>query len=223
MMKSAFSILRKKLAYLRIRNPAYHFIHIPKNAGSSVRRVMQQRGDVSLTAPYHYRYIDVVDRYGADLRYFAVVRNPWSRTASRYSFAIQNRDKWPASDPRRQYLATASFADFVRDQKMLSPRNPEKPWMSPFGSWLNQLDWIVDRHGKVSCDCLRLGHLDEDLSAYFGENISIPRKNVTKSSTDYRSMYTDNLIEIVAKTFERDIEYFGFSFESDATRKVIIG
>ena len=61
------------------------------------------------------------------------------------------------------------------------------------------------------------------MSAFFGEKIVLPRKNVTTSSADYRSMYTDELIDIVAKTFKRDIEYFGFSFESDATQNVTMG
>jgi hypothetical protein len=36
-------------------------------------------------------------------------------------------------------------------------------------------------------------------------------------------MYTDELAEIVAKTFQADIDYFGFTFEGTATRNTFAG
>ena len=79
----------------------FHFIHIPKNAGESVRDALLLQQDVSLSEPYHYRYVDIADRVGRHLKFFAVIRNPWSRTASRYHFARQNAAHWPTNDPRR--------------------------------------------------------------------------------------------------------------------------
>jgi hypothetical protein len=118
----------------------YHFIHIPKNAGQSVRDALYLQGDVSLSNPYHYRYIDIADQAGRHLKYFAVVRNPWSRTASRFYFGKQNAERWPENDPRRQFIATATFADFVRERRFLPiPEHPGQPWMGPLSSWFNQL------------------------------------------------------------------------------------
>ena len=146
----------------------YHFIHIPKNGGNSVRALLKRRRDVSVSKPYHYRYVDIADKVGRDLQFFCIVRNPWSRTASRYKFAKQNAASWPEDDARRQYIATATFEDYVRDQKqLLIPRHPERPWMGPMNSWFNHLEWISDENKDVVCDCLRLEHIDDDLSDYF--------------------------------------------------------
>ncbi len=41
---------------------------------------------------------------------------------------------------------------------------------------------------------------------------------MTQSRYDYRSMYTDELAEIVARLFRDDIDYFGFTFDGPATR-----
>jgi len=221
-MKKFLLQARNNLRQARLSDPKYHFIHIPKNAGNAVRRAAEKRGDVSLSVPYHYRYVDVVRDVGTDLKYFCVIRNPWSRTASRYQFGLQNAEKWPQNDPRRSYMATATFEDFVKDQKRLSPQHPDQPWMSPFGSWFNQLEWIADEGGNVMCDCLRLGHLENDLSDYFGERISAAKKNATKRDFDYKTMYTDELKEIIHETFKQDIEYFGFGFEGDATRNIAV-
>lgn len=203
------------------RRAHFHFIHIPKNAGQSVRDALCLQKDVSLSEPYHYRYVDIVDAAGRGLKYFAVIRNPWSRTASRYQFARQNAANWPTDDPRRLFIENASFDDFVRQQKILPiPEHPGQPWMGPLNSWFNQFEWIRDERGTVACDCLRMENLDDDLPAYLGRPIDLRRRNVTQNRYDYRSMYTDNLADIVARTFQDDIEYFGFDFASPATRNI---
>jgi hypothetical protein len=210
------SIRRFRYDPLRAR---FHFIHIPKNAGQSVRDALLLQRDVSLSEPYHYRYVDIADRVGRHLQFFAVIRNPWSRTASRYHFARQNAAHWPANDPRRLFIAGASFEDYVRQRPILPiPEHPGQPWMGPLSSWFNQLDWIRDERGHVACDCLRMEMLDSDLDAYLGRSLRLRRRNVTQERYDYRSMYTDELAEIVARLFRDDIEHFGFEFEKPAAR-----
>jgi len=205
----------------RPENYKYHFIHIPKNGGNSVRAALKKRGDVSLSRPFHYRYVDIADRVGRNLQFFCIVRNPWRRTASRFIFAKQNARNWPADDPRKLYIEKATFEDFVNERKVFDiPEHPGQPWMGPMNSWLNQLEWIRNEENEVVCDCLRLEYLSDDINAYFRDSIVIPRKNVTREHYDYRKMYTDELIEIVARTFAEDIEYFGFSFESTASRNI---
>lgn len=217
------SLVRKVVRKLRFRekHARYHFIHIPKNAGQTVREVLYLQPDVSLSEPYHFRYIDVVETLGCHLKYFAVVRNPWSRTASRYHFGKQNARLWPSDDPRRVYIQNATFSDFVRDRPILPiPGYVGQPWMGPLSSWLNQLEWIRDASGAVACDCLRMEHLEDDLQGYLNRSIRFVRRNTTQISYDYRKMYTHELADIVGTFFKDDIDYFGFTFESAATRNV---
>ncbi len=210
-----------RAVWVHRRFAKHHFIHIPKNAGEAVRDALFLRRDVSLSSPYHYRYVDIADRVGRDLRFFAIIRNPWSRTASRYHFAHQNAAQWSADDPRRRFIEKASFADFVRQQEILPiPEHPNQPWMGPLSSWFNQLEWIRDERGRVACHCLRMENLNEDLDLYFGERIALRSRNVTQAKYDYRSMYTDELADIVGTTFRDDIEHFGFRFDASAARNV---
>ena len=85
-------------------------------------------------------------------------------------------------------------------------------------SWFNQLDWITDENQIVRCDCLRLEKLENDLETYFGEPVKVQRENKSKQRYSYRDMYTEKLIEIIAETFQPDIEHFGFTFDGPATR-----
>jgi hypothetical protein len=221
----ATSLLKRSLRTLRIgrRAPSFHFIHIPKNAGESVRAALDREADISVSSPYHYRYVDIAQRLGPQVRCFAVIRNPWSRTASRYHFGKQNATRWPEDDPRRRYIVNATFADFVNDRRILPiPEHPNQPWMGPLSSWLDQLEWLCDANGNVACDCLRLEHLQEDLEGYLSRRLSLPNRNVTKARFDYRTMYTDELAEKVATYFERDIQYFGFEFNGPATRNYFV-
>jgi hypothetical protein len=205
----------------RARRPSHHLIHIPKNAGMALRQALAYR--VSLSEPYHYRYIDIVDRFGRGLKYFAIVRNPWSRTVSRYLYARQRCETWPADDPRRAYMSTATFSDFVRDARVFEiPAHPGMPWMGPTTSWYDQLEWMRDERGRVMCDALRFEHLEDDLSTYFGQQIRVPEKNRTRQSMDYRRLYTDDLAQCVASRFARDIEHFGFTFDGPATKGIAI-
>ena len=92
--------------------------------------------------------------------------------------------------------------------------------MGPLSSWFNQLDWIRDERGTVVCDCLRMENLEEDLQSFLARRMELKRRNVTREQYDYRSMYTDELADIVARLFHDDIQYFGFSFGGPATRNI---
>ena len=197
------------------RRKTHHFIHIPKNGGRSVRVALAMRR-VALELPPHSRYIELETR--SDRKYFCVIRNPWRRTASRYLYTKVNSEEWPDDDPRKHYIMQASFDDYVREQAEFAvPRHPDRTW--PLSLWINQLEWITDQHGNVAGDCLRLESIDEDISAYFGRQISVPYwKSMRTGIYDYRTLYTPETIQIVADTFAKDIEYFGFDFEGQATR-----
>lgn len=206
------------------RRARFHFIHIPKNAGQAVRDALVLQRDVSMSDPYHYRYVDIADRVGRHLRFFAVVRNPWSWVASRYRYARRSSGKWSTDDPRRSYIEGATFADFVRDRRVLPiPDHPGQPWMGPLTAWFSQLSWLQDERGEVACDCLRLERLEEDLPAYLDRRIDLRRRNATGGGDDYRSMYTDQLAESVGRLFRDDIEHFGFTFDGPATRNTFQG
>ncbi len=204
------------------RKHRYHFIHIPKNGGVSVRRALELNGDVSLSRPYHYRYVDIVNSVGRDLSYFAIVRNPWRRTASRFMFGKQNAQLWSVDDPRRIYIENATFEQYVKEQEILPiPEHPKQPWMGPLSCWFDQLEWIRDEEGSVACECLRLESLQDDLAVFFDRDVAVPKRNVTVEKYDASSLYTKELIQIVADLFHEDIEYFDFDFDSGARKNTV--
>ena len=92
-------------------NKKFIFIHIPKNAGMTIRgnkeftkycfyvkpnmirgyktfkTVMQSYNERDTKEVYHARWRDVIESYTSAFKAFAIVRNPWGKVVSRYLFA----------------------------------------------------------------------------------------------------------------------------------------
>ena len=209
--------IRKLIRSLPFNTYLYHFIHIPKNGGISIRDALVRHRDVSLSDPLHARYRDVVGKAG-NLRYFCIVRNPWERVVSRFFYARQSAENWPDDDPRKAYFLGASFATFVSDHRNLeTPAHPGEPWLGPHGSWFNQLFWISDDSGAVRCDCIDIRTMTTDLSAYLGRTLQLGHRNISKRPR-YLDVYEPWSRDLVGELYADDIEYFGFSFEGGPTK-----
>jgi len=144
---------------------------------------------------------------------FAVVRNPWSRTASRYLFAkkiIEVEKKEPSA-----YADVSSFEAFLEERHIWGGK--QYYWHRAIRGWFPQLDHVVDDNGKIMCDVLRLEHLDEELCAYFRIPGMSKRRNVTAMG-EWKHLYTPKIIQTVADWYKDDIDKFGFDFDSTATK-----
>jgi hypothetical protein len=63
--------------------------------------------------------------------------------------------------------------------------------------------------------------LDRDLremAQYFGLGLRTGKSQREGLRTDYRSYYTDALADIVSKTWRREIDLFGFTFDEPQSR-----
>lgn len=216
----------------------YLFVHIPKNAGVTIRHSRELRGRIVpvekhflADADYarrlaqtmrdngehhgipHARLRDVSPRVRANLRAFAVVRNPWARIVSRFRFGIQAMKSGAAP---HGYIPS-DFEGFLDDRHIWGGR--EFYWHRAVRGWFPQVDYITDENGARPVDILRAEHLDDEATRYFGLREPLGRRNVSnRASADYRSFYTPRTSQIVADWYAADIETFGFDFDTPATR-----
>jgi hypothetical protein len=155
------------------------------------------------TLPLHKRAFWGEKRFQAYFK-FGFVRNPWDRVVSLYlrQEGIQVRH-------------SVSFEDFVRTLRYSSATCIHP---SPH---VNQMDWLVDPSGNIIVDyigrfeslqydweviCRAIG-LDPQLS------LSTAKKNLIKQS-HYSHFYNEETRDIVGRRFKRDIEFFGYKYES---------
>ncbi|PTW61456.1 hypothetical protein C8N35_102166 [Breoghania corrubedonensis] len=234
--------IRNRLAYVAtvtgLRSRKHFFIHIPKNGGMSVRKASQLEGRILLANRKHLRstaygnaLFETMKRDGlapgfehARLRDvnvyvrkantpFAVVRNPWSRTVSRFTFGQQQLPP----DEQKDAYTVARFEAFLEERHIWGDR--DFYWHRAIRGWYPQHDYVVDESGAIAVDILRQERLSADLVRYFGLENEIDRRNVSEGpKKDYRSYYTDRTIQIIADWYAKDIETFGFDFDTTATR-----
>lgn len=210
------------------------FIHIPKNGGMSIRRAPQLEGRL-LTATrkrlistqyanevsaiikkggtHHARLIDIDRSVRRASIPFAVVRNPWSRVFSRFTFGLQGDQG--GSEVRD--ISAADFERFVDERHEYG----DKPyfWHKAIRGWYPQADYVLDEKGDVGADVLRFEKLQEDFQTYFkAEEPLRPRNRTKRKKVCYKNFYSDKLIQDVADWYSRDIELFGFDFEGGARK-----
>jgi len=228
-------------------NPKSHklFIHIPKNAGMTIRRNTELRKKIILCSPNihkdkqytsglekkmkktgdhpgheHARWRDINKRITNDFQSFAVVRNPWSRVVSRYFFAKKVIEVEKDSNVYGQtdYADVSSFAAFLEERHKWG--NEEYMWHRAVRGWYNAYDHVCnDEEDKVMCDILRFENYDEDIKSYFKVSFNPKPRNITNLYTGkYQEMYDDKQIQIIADWYAKDIDQWGFDFDTGATK-----
>ena len=97
--------------------------------------------------------------------------------------------------------------------------------------WYPAFDHVSDEKGeKVKCDILRFEHYNEDTKLYLGLLQNPNPRNVTRVvpndyghtgyGRSYKDIYTKEkeTVQIVADWYKKDIDYWGFDFDTPATR-----
>lgn len=211
------------------------FIAIPKTGSSSIRSYIRGEGAYLLpqehlnfresrdaltaylirtklgknwTFPSHEQpsYEEIMalrDNTISHLIKFSVVRNPWARTVSLYyrSEGIKLNN-------------SISFDEFVEGMHYASDTcvNPSRHH--------NQIDWLLDEDGKIAVDFVykleqvgsRIDELNENLQGRCTLGDARLNVNPASKSERYRDIFSEKSKKRIASLFEKDIDYFGYSF-----------
>lgn len=226
------------------------FVHIPKNGGMTIRKAPPLKGRIITANAGNHRspeYTDELHRVMAaagehhgdeharwrdfredlrrDHRAFAIVRNPWSRVVSRFTFALH------ASRQGSHVLPKGwDFGRFL-DERFEYGGRPFY-WHRAIHGWFPQVDYVTDEAGNLRCDVLRFEHYAHDVGRYFKMPVQFPVRNVSNGieqgntvvgRVDYRTFYRPRQHDMVAEWYAEDINFFGFDFDSAAKRNVTYG
>jgi hypothetical protein len=223
----------------------YHFIHIPKNGGMTIRR-SQLMGNIATSTPgshispeytkalheqmakyyehhgnEHARWRDL-NKEAQGRKCFAIVRNPWSKVVSRYTFLMSMFNPSHGSYNKMVNHPTyepKSFEEFLEERHVWGDK--EFFWHRAIRGWYCQVDHVSDFDGNIKCDILRLENLNEDVNKYFNTNINLRSRNVSNvDKKDYRDFYTPETKKIIEDWYADDIETFGFTFDGPATKNI---
>lgn len=203
----------------------FAFIHIPKNAGTAIRRVLnwpsfddidrkhRKRRDPALANHFPiWRIEELLEETGIGIpldHTFMVVRNPWERMVSLYRHRMRKLDLWYEGKPRNTEEDKAVAREGFVPWLLNTPSEGDKVLTRT-----PQMDWGRDREGNVAVHTiLRFETLDEDWPDFCRSvglpNKPLPQVNVGRTD-DWKSEYTQEAVDHVAEHFKDDIERFGY-------------
>lgn len=208
------------------------FIHIPKNAGTSLWGILPGKRDSSLYK--HIEYKELVNKIPKIQTFnkLAIVRNPWDRIYSLYSHIVTTHPKiinhyqsnidnlhkpyhkqflkWHKEvyNEAMQY----GFNDWVMNCNMIWLHDPSKKSLIT----KPQYEWINDKQNNIAVDIIiKFEEIHTLLKRLNKINIQcndIPLLNSSIRMKNYRSVYNREARKFVAEKFSIDIETWKYKF-----------
>ena len=187
------------------------FIHIPKNAGTSIIQHFKLKHGHFLPAQSR-KLID--SRHDKRPKVIAVVRNPWDRLVSCYEYFRMDKSYWHSNDKSTRYgkhplhdrvkkMNFVEFVDFVYQNRTT---------LGKLGTELRpQRYWISYQKSIMTTELVRYESLESDLSRVLKTQVQIPKLNPSRRR-DYRTYYNQDLVKKVAEIYASDIALTGYKF-----------
>ncbi|MFA5549773.1 MAG: sulfotransferase family 2 domain-containing protein [Porticoccaceae bacterium] len=198
------------------------FIHIPKCAGTSIIEAMREVDEQVIHG--HNKWSHYQDRIteGSGPQSFAIIRNPWDRAFSCYSYAIKRESYWHGKNkrwgihPDYMLLVNRSFKDAVRilyeNRHLLDLPEQKRPHFH--FNWSYQYPYVYDDDGILKIKKLyRYENINEAIS-WLEENygLKVRKLNTSTDGADYRREYDSEAADMIAAIYGKDVEMFDFSF-----------
>lgn len=173
------------------------FIHIPKNAGTSINEILE-------IPPEHrgHNYPKELERRKCIS--FCIIRNPWDRMVSLYRFRKKKgHDKIIFKE--KDY----SFKEWLFNQNVSQIAGKME--------WENQVNIICDKNSKLLVDyVLKYENLVEEWKNFgdlLGLSFSkIPHFNSSGEKKDYKEYYDSETRSFISKKFIKDIQMLDYEF-----------
>lgn len=206
------------------------FIHIPKTGGASIEHIIwpskKDKTELNLwmgfTSKYSNKYQtgglqhllasqvkkEVGDNTFDNYFKFTIVRNPWDKAISQYTYMKKREDL-------RSFIGMKKDDCFKKYLSLISTKNHVQ--------WENQSKFILDMNQNIMVDYIgRFETFEHDVyeilhkikmrSNILGiKIIKIPHRNKSDRS-HYREYYDRESQEIVNYLYKQDIELFDYSF-----------
>lgn len=162
------------------------FIHIPKNAGTSVHSYFNTPIESILPDKTWKEYSSFFNEYWEEYTKFSIVRNPYCRFKSFYKYLKIGKD-------------INHFAKIVKGKK--DRMYITKP----------QYHYICNEANDIVVDkIIRYENLEDDLKKIGIKNF--PRVNESKKISEERMIMNENTINLIHSIYKKDFEILNYDF-----------
>ena len=193
------------------------FIHIPKNAGTSIIEAMIEKDNTVKHGHYNWRLYS-----GSNPKYsFSIVRNPWDRVYSCYRYAKMEKSFWHGkgskwgTHPDYKICNQFNFKDIIKmlynNRALLDLPEDKRPLFHY--NWSYQYNFIYNGNRVETKNIFRYENMSK-VEKYLEDNfqINLPKLNVSRGKNNYTEQYDDEMIDLVSKIYSKDIELFDYTF-----------
>ena len=167
------------------------FIHIPKNAGTSIEALFANSSFI--VQPYKHaniheikkKFPKVYDSY----RKFTIIRNPYDKMVSWYFYLKKQMDV---------DYDVLEFSEWVKEPSKLWHANDPAYFLDP------QHTWVDDTVALIKYE-----NLDAELNQFFGKEINLPVTN--KSDHNHFSDYYDeDSSNVIYNRYKEDFKKYNY-------------
>lgn len=196
------------------------FIHLPKNAGTSISQWIEQNTNYEYDGQRH-QHISGLPLDWQD-NTFCVVRNPYQRAVSWYYFVQQMLDK--------KLIRTENLS-FIQPQLEILQEGFEK-FVSVYFNYvfskskfrnashvmtlksIAQTNFVGDDYQGI---VIKYENIHQDwkiVQDIVGCHIPLPVTNITNygNTSNWKKLYTSESKRAVSRLYQKDIELFGYTF-----------
>ena len=167
------------------------FIHIPKNAGTSIEEYFGNES-VRIQPNKHADIYEIKRKFKNsynNYRKFTIIRNPYDKMVSWYFYLKRNLG---------EKYKVIEFNEWIKD--------PLKFWHvdDPVSYLKPQPEWVDN-----TVEIIKFENLNEELNKFFNEKIYLPITN--KSNHDhYLKYYNKESLNIIYNRYKKDFEKFNY-------------
>lgn len=201
-------------------NDKITFIHIGKNAGTSISRLVTEKFKTQFSEGTHDTFRLLPESWQENC--FCVIRNPYDRLLSLYHFTIKKMTNFYKErknlksfyEPQLEVL-NRGFENFVLNEAQTifytKPTNMDRKqtW-----SEKNQIRFFPEQKSQIKI--IRFEHLQSDWEDFCKKEelqyFQIPKINSSRDDNKYREFYTQKMKSTVESFWWEDIELGGYEF-----------
>ena len=186
-----------------------YFVHIPKNAGNSIRPLARKLGVKVITHNIRRKHKRLLVDYREkkSVHAFCISRNPYDRLVSAYYYLNNKTQHKEDLEDKEKFVS--DFPDFEAFVKNGLPKAAKEQL-----HFLPQVFWIRNTDGNPEVESvLRVEHLQTDFDR-FCEKMNLPKSmlQVTNASKrkSWQDYYSEETKAIVQQVYREDFEFFNY-------------
>ena len=166
------------------------FIHIPKNAGTSIEEYFGNES-VRIQPSKHADIHEIKSRFKNsynNYKKFTIIRNPYDKMVSWYFYL-------------KKYLGNyivIEFNDWIKDPSKFWHANDPISFLKP------QYDWIDD-----TVEIIKFENLNKEINSFFNKKINLPVTNKSNHN-NYLEYYNKQYLDIIYDKYKKDFIKFNY-------------